>query len=64
MKTMILVVCLIILTAHIALASQTVTVEWGYDPPSTPAVTGYQLYQNGIARIIWPGAATVEGMLP
>jgi len=30
-----------------AAASQSIHVEWGYTPPSSPAVTGYKLYQEG-----------------
>jgi len=44
-----------------AMASQSVHVEWGYTPPTEPAVTGYQLYQNGVAAMVWDGAATTEG---
>jgi hypothetical protein len=42
-------------------ASQSIQVEWGYTPPTVPAVTGYQLYQNGNPRIIWSGADTRQG---
>lgn len=50
-----------LLWASFAFGSQSIHVEWGYTPPSEPAVTGYQLYQNGVARIVWQGAATVAG---
>ncbi|WP_306549706.1 PKD domain-containing protein [Desulfobulbus sp.] len=29
-------------------ATQSVHVEWGYTPPSEPAVTGFKLYQEGV----------------
>lgn len=50
-----------LLWAASAIAAQSIHVEWGYTPPSMPAVTGYQLYQNGTAMIVWQGAATVAG---
>jgi hypothetical protein len=56
-----LMLVIVLLAASVSQASQSIHVEWGYTPPSTPNVTGYQLYQNGVARVIWPGAATVEG---
>lgn len=56
-----LIVALILICPVGLMASQSIHVEWGYTPPSTPNVTGYQLYQNGVTRVIWPGAATVEG---
>jgi len=30
-------------------AAQSIHVEWGYTPPTTPAVTGFQLYQEGVS---------------
>ncbi len=30
-------------------AAQSIHVEWGYTPPSEPTVTGYKLYQEGVA---------------
>ena len=30
-----------------AATTQSIHVEWGYTPPTTPAVTGYKLYQEG-----------------
>ncbi len=30
-------------------AAQSIHVEWGYSPPSEPAVTGFKLYQEGVA---------------
>ena len=43
------------------MASQSIHVEWGYTPPTESEVSGYQLYQNGVARIVWQGAETVAG---
>lgn len=31
-----------------AATTQSIHVEWGYTPPSEPAVTGYKLYQEGV----------------
>lgn len=56
-----IVLYLLLLWAISALASQSIHVEWEYTPPSEPAVSGYQLYQNGQAVVIWPGATTTEG---
>lgn len=30
-------------------ATQSIHVEWGYTPPSEPAVTGFKLYQEGVS---------------
>ena len=32
-----------------ATTSSSIHVEWGYTPPSTPAVTGFKLYQEGVS---------------
>ena len=32
----------------LAATTQSIHVEWGYTPPSEPAVTGYKLYQEGV----------------
>jgi hypothetical protein len=40
---------------------QSIHVEWGYTPPSSPPVTGYQLYNEGVKSCLWPGAMTVAG---
>jgi len=37
------------------------TVEWGYTPPSAPAVTGYRLYRESEKVADFPGAATESG---
>lgn len=47
--------------ASLASAAQSIHVEWGYTPPSDPAVTGFRLYQNGQPRIDWPGASIESG---
>jgi hypothetical protein len=31
-------------------------VEWGYTPPSDPAVTGFNLYQEGVKVVEWTGS--------
>ena len=35
---------------------RSIHVEWGYTPPSEPAVTGFRLYQEGVAVHDWTGA--------
>jgi hypothetical protein len=51
-----------LLLAGSALAGQqSIHVEWGYTPPSAPAVTGFQLYQEGVKSCLWPGATTTAG---
>lgn len=40
---------------------QHIRVDWGYTPSSSPAVTGYQLYQEGVKSCLWSGAATTAG---
>lgn len=36
-------------------------VEWGYTPPSAPAVKGFKLYQEGTAIVEWIGANISSG---
>lgn len=55
------VVIMALLVGTMALADQSIHVEWGYTPPTEPAVTSYRLYQNGQAVMTWPGAAITEG---
>ena len=38
------------------------TCEWGYTPPTSPAVTGFRLYKNGTALIDFTGAAITSGV--
>lgn len=41
--------------------AQSIHVEWGYTPPSAPAVTGFKLYQEGVHVCQWPGAMVTSG---
>lgn len=43
-------------------ATQTIRVEWGYTPPTSPALTGYKLYQEGTfaCQSKDPKAATMD----
>ena len=45
-----------------AATSQSIHVEWGYTPPSTPAVTGFKLYQEGVfaCQAQDPAATTMD----
>lgn len=47
MKKLALVV-LLVLGLTLEVAAQSIHIEWGYTPPSTPAVTGFKVYQNGV----------------
>lgn len=40
---------------------RSIHVEWGYTPPSSPAVSGYVLYQEGVKVCTFAGAATMAG---
>lgn len=37
------------LSIAVSAAAQSIHVEWGYTPPSEPAVTGFKLYQEGVS---------------
>lgn len=41
---------------------KSIHVEWGYTPPSAPAVTGFKLYQEGtfVCEIKDPTASTMD----
>lgn len=42
-------VCLLALAATApGTVAKSIHVEWGYTPPSEPAVTGFKLYQEGV----------------
>ncbi len=36
----------------VAATTQSIHVEWGYTPPSEPAVTGFRLYQEGVVPYV------------
>lgn len=38
------------------------TVEWGYTPPSEPAVAGFRLYKNNTQIAEFTGASTTTGV--
>lgn len=54
-------IALLALAAPALAGQQKVHIEWGYTPPSAPAVTGFQLYQEGVRSCLWPGAETTAG---
>lgn len=35
---------------------RSIHIEWGYTPPSAPAVTGFNLYQEGVPSCKWQGS--------
>lgn len=50
-------VIIMLLCPALAMATpRSIRVEWGYTPPSEPAVTGFRLYQEGVAVHDWTGA--------
>ncbi len=46
----------------VASAATSIHVEWGYTPPTTPAVTGYKLYQEGVVacQVMDANATTMD----
>lgn len=62
MRQWVLVMVLLVVTAGVAYAeSRSLHVEWGYTPPTDPAVTGFRLYQEGAAVHTWDGEDVREG---
>ena len=52
-----IVICLLATTVAASnAASRFIHVEWAYTPPSEPALTGFRLYQEGVAVHDWTGA--------
>ena len=47
--------------AEVYAESRSIHVEWGYTPPTGPAVTGFRLYQEGVAVHDWAGTDVREG---
>lgn len=53
----VLLLAIILLCPALAMATpRSIHVEWGYTPPNEPAVTGFRLYQEGVAVHDWTGA--------
>ena len=44
-----------------AVYGRSIHIEWGYTPPTEPAVTGFRLYQEGTGVCDFPGATTSSG---
>lgn len=62
MRSWIIAICLLAATVAVAnAATRSIHVEWGYTPPTEPAVTGFRLYQEGVAVHDWVGADVREG---
>ena len=53
-----LVILLCSLPLVVSAATQSIHVEWGYTPPSEPALTGFKLYQEGAFACQTQDAAT------
>lgn len=57
-----LILALILLFPAWAMATpRSIHVEWGYTPPTKPAVTGFRLYQEGVAVHDWAGPYVCDG---
>ncbi len=54
--------CCLLPTFAAAATTRTIHVEWGYTLPSTPAVTGFKLYQEGahVCQTQEPGATAMD----
>lgn len=62
MKLIYLVLVNLLLLAKPCYGMQrSIHVEWGYTPPSAPAVTGFQLYKEGVKSCLWNGATVTVG---
>ena len=60
MKAFILAIILLCPTLVMA-TPRSIHVEWGYTPPTEPAVTGFRLYQEGASVHWWEGASASVG---
>lgn len=56
-------ILLLLLLPGVAIANwtRTLTVEWGYTPPSAPAVVGFNLYLENVLVCNFPGKGIVNG---
>lgn len=63
MKRLLLVVAILLVSVVTQAAGweRSLQAEWGYTPPSEPAVTGYLLYLDGVKVCTFPGATTSIG---
>ena len=41
--------------------SASYTIEWGFTPPSSPAVTGFKVYKNNTALTTFTGSSITSG---
>ena len=56
------VMAMLLVLAMVIPASADITIEWGYTPPQSPAISGYNLYKNGVKVDTFTGAATTMGI--
>ena len=61
MKYLLILTCLLFSAANSFATDRTIHIEWGYTPPSSPAVTGYVLYMEGVKVCTFPGATITAG---
>ena len=61
MRHFYLLLLLFLATISNAATNRSIRVEWGYTPPSSPAVDGYVLYMEGTKVCFFPDATTTAG---
>jgi hypothetical protein len=61
MKALVALIAVLSSCSTLWAAEQSIHVEWGYTPPSSPPVTGYQLYNEGVKACLWSGATVTSG---
>jgi hypothetical protein len=59
MKKFLLIFPLILFTS--VTSASAYICEWGFTPPTAPAVTAYRLYKNKVKVVDFPGATTTQG---
>lgn len=56
-----LIMAVLFVLAMVGTACADITIEWGYTPPTAPAISGYNLYKNGVKVDTFQGATTMGG---
>lgn len=64
-KTFLILLFLLIPIQLFGSILQSIHIEWGYTPPSAPAVRGFKLYQEGlfVCQILDPVATSMDCMV-
>lgn len=57
------ILILLLIPSLVLAVDKSIEVQWGYTPPMAPAVSGFQLYQEGVKPTLcyFPGALTTSG---